>query len=128
MTGRKRGRVGWGLFAAALAGLAAYMFTVGWNQANLIAGVAGFFVAAVGLALALTGRRQSTAPQGPGHFELRIGRATAGRDIRQEAHVAAGDDLSADMARVSARDGSVLQRIRALARPPAGQARRGGDG
>lgn len=128
MTARGRVRVGWGMFAAALAGLAAYMASVGWNQANLIAGVAGFFVAAVGLALALAERRQPTAPQGPGHFDLRIDKARAGRDIGQEADVASGDDVSAHMARVSAREGSVLQRIRALAQPPAGRARRGGNG
>jgi hypothetical protein len=53
------GRIGWAVFAAALVGLTGYMISVGWNQANLIAGVAGFFVAVAGLALAVAGRYQS---------------------------------------------------------------------
>jgi hypothetical protein len=31
-------RIGWGLFITAVAGVAAYMASVGWDKANLIAG------------------------------------------------------------------------------------------
>lgn len=53
MTTRVWGRAGWTVFGATVAGIAAYMVSVGWNQASLIAGVVGFFVAVAGLALAV---------------------------------------------------------------------------
>jgi hypothetical protein len=49
------------VFAAALVGLTGYMISVGWNQANLIAGVVSLFVAVAGLALAVANRYQLPA-------------------------------------------------------------------
>lgn len=115
------------MFFAALIGLAAYMASAGWSQANLIAGVAGFFVAAIGLALALAERHQASAPRERGHIELRMRGAVADRDIVQEGHVASEQNVSAHINRVSARNGSVVQRIRGLSRLPAGKTRRGGN-
>jgi hypothetical protein len=112
MAARGRGRIGWGIFAAALAGLAAYMMTVGWNQASLIAGVVGFFVAAIGLAVPLAGR----SPKSPEkHVQFKqVMRDVKGAAVGQEAEVTPGYDGSQEMTHVRSSDGAVRQRIRLM--------------
>ena len=111
------------MFVVALSGLAAYMVSVGWSQANLIAGVAGLFVAVVGLALALEARH-STAQQGSGQIKQQM-RDVHAKNVTQDAYVLSGESLSQDMAGVTARNGSVEQRIRAFTRLRARGVRRG---
>jgi len=106
-----RRRVGWIVFAVAVTGLAVYMTSVGLNQASAIAGVGGFFVAVIGLALALAGR--STESLTPGQSHQQMSDVVAGKNVAQVSRVAS-DDVSQGMARVTARTGSVYQFVRGI--------------
>jgi membrane protein implicated in regulation of membrane protease activity len=113
------------MFVAAVAGVAAYMASVGWSQANLIAGVAGFFVAVVGLALALSERR-SAARGERGHSIQDMTDIVVGGDAAQIACISPVEDVSQNMARVTARNGHARQVIWVFGRPHARDARRRG--
>lgn len=97
---------GLGFFLTAVVGLAAYMASVGWNKANLIAGVGAFFVAIVGLVLALrpSGSRERSGVQ------VRMRKADAGVTAAESVDVPAGPPVLAEMHDVSGRN--VMQWIR----------------
>jgi hypothetical protein len=82
------GRVGWAVFVAALIGLTGYMISAGWNQANLIAGVAGFFVAVVGLALAVADRYRSPVSRELSALKISAGTLTSQARLGSESGLA----------------------------------------
>jgi hypothetical protein len=88
MAARGRERIGWGVLIVSLAGLAAYMASVGWNQANMIAGIGGFFVAVGGLALALAERHSATVEE-RGQIRQRI-RDVHANSVTQDALAPSG--------------------------------------
>jgi hypothetical protein len=115
-------RVGWGFFIAAVLGVTAYMASVGWSKANLVAGVGAFFVAIAGLALAVR-------PPVPGErrgVQMRMSKVRAGETAAQRAEVPAGIPVLAEMHDVSGRD--VWQRIRRPVRPAEAGDEDGRDG
>jgi hypothetical protein len=120
MAARGWGRLGWAISAIATIALAAYMVSVGWSRANLIAGVGAFFVAVAGLALALAARQRAQMEQ----MEQRMCDMKAKRVV-QEAHVSPPDKVIQSMARITAR--SVYQRIRAFTQVRAHNVGREGD-
>lgn len=104
-------RIGWGFFIAAVVGIAAYMASVGWNKANLIAGIGAFFVAVAGLALAV----RPPVPSERGGVHMRMRKVRAGNTAAERADVPAGTPVLAEMHKVSGRN--VWEWIRAHARP-----------
>lgn len=79
---------GWLVFGTTSVGMAAYMFSVGWDRANLIAGIGGFFVAFVGLALAVAAHGSARPPVS--RHEQKLAHSSAGKDARQQADVPHG--------------------------------------
>lgn len=112
MAAGTRRRAGYILFAVAVAGLTVYMVSVGLAKASTIAEVAGFFVAVIGLALALTSRH-STEQNTREHSHQQMSDVVAGKNVAQDAHVAS-DKLTQKMERVTSRSGSVHQRVRVI--------------
>jgi len=100
------------------------MATADLNQASAIAGIGGFFVAVVGLALAL-GARSPTGSHTGERSSQQMSDVIAG-DVKQDARVTAGDDVTQRMVRVTALPGSVHQRIRFI-QPRARNAKGDGD-
>ena len=118
MAARGWGRLGWAISAIATIALAAYMVSVGWSRANLIAGVGAFFVAVAGLVVALAARQRA-------QMEQRMSDVKAKRSVGQEAHVSSPDKVVQSMARITAR--SVYQRIRAFTQVRTQNVEREGD-
>lgn len=114
MRGRAWRRAGWAMFGAALAGLTAYMVSVGWSKANLVAGVAAFFVGAAGLAVALAPRRASISPERnrsgqpepPSRIKVKVRRVTSGRDVDMLTITRPGGKVTSNIKDVAAK-GSV---------------------
>ena len=118
MAARGWGRLGWAISAIATIALAAYMVSVGWSRANLIAGVGAFFVAVAGLVVALAARQRA-------QVEQRMCDVKAKRSVGQEAQVSSPDKVVQSMARITAR--SVYQRIRAFTQVRTQNVEREGD-
>jgi hypothetical protein len=125
MAARGWRRVRWAILAVAFAGLVAYMLSVGWDQASLVAVVGGFFVAVAGLTLALAERR-STAQNERGQIKQQM-RDVVGNAVLQEAQVSPAEDVTQSMEGVTARNAPARQRIRGSTRPPAGAVEAGGE-
>jgi hypothetical protein len=68
------------------------MISAGWNQANLIAGVCGFFVAVAGLALTLTARHSATSGEREHKQQMRD--VVSGRCVVQDADFPGGKRFS----------------------------------
>ena len=111
------------MFAAAVAGLTVYMISVGLRQASLIAEIAGFFVALVGLALALA-TRHSPSPREGERDELKMSHVVSGGKVVQHADAPPWKSLSLLMAHVTARNG--IYQGKSVVRPRARRARRKG--
>lgn len=111
-------------------GLAAYMVSVGWQQANLIAEIAGFFVAVVGLAVALASRRAAPLPglhgggqlQSPSQISLKMQCISSGKNVNVVTDAWPGDKVTTDIWDVAA-ERSIRHRIK-LSRGPSDAERR----
>ncbi len=114
------------LVAVALIGIAAYMIVVGWNQATAIATIGAFFLAAIGVAVAVADRR-SEGSEVRGGVTMRKRKVDAGGSVGQVADVRPDDKASLDMSQVTARSGDVEQRARVVNWPRLPGARRRGD-
>jgi hypothetical protein len=129
MAARGWSRLGWAISAIATIALAAYMVSVGWSRANLIAGVGAFFVAVPGLVVALAARQRAQMEQRAIDVKARSFRQEAidvkARSFRQEAHVSSQDKVVQSMARITAR--SVYQRLRAFTQVRTQNVEREGD-
>lgn len=126
MTTRGWRRLGWGIFAAALIGLAVYMVAVGWNRASLIAGVASFFLAATGLAVTLAARP-------PAASDERVRIATVMRDVTaggviQDVVAPSAGQVVEEMTCVTSRDKPAEQRVRVAGQQHADEDRTSGAG
>jgi hypothetical protein len=115
-------------------GLAAYMVSVGWQQAqqaNLIAEIAGFFVAVAGLAVALAPRRAAPPPelhrggqlQSPSQIRLKMQRISSGRNVNVVTDARPEDKVTTDMWDVTA-ERSIHHRIKAAPRCSEAEGRR----
>lgn len=111
------------MFAAAVAGLAVYMISVGLREASLIAEIAGSFAALAGLALALAARH-SPSPREGERDELKMSHVSGG-DVVQQADASPGKSLSLRMAHVTARNG--IYQGKSVARVHTRGERRKGD-
>lgn len=120
-------RVVWVVLAVVLAGLVFYMYEVGWSKAFLIAGIAGFFVAVAGLALAVADRSDAGSHSRGGSVVQRLHRAD-GENVRQSARVIEGTDLAQDMTKVAAKAGAIRQVAKVVPRPGRPGIRGGGKG
>jgi hypothetical protein len=124
MAARGWRRLGWVIFAAALAGLAAYMMTVGWSQASLIAEVTGLFIAVIGLAIPLA-KRSPKSSEKRVQFK-QVMRNVKGAAVDQDAEVNSGYHGLQEMTHARSSDGAVRQRIR-FTQPHARDRRRAGS-
>lgn len=119
-----RGRLGWAICVIATIALAAYMVSVGWSRADLIASVGAFFVAVAGLAVALATRDPRTSEK-RAQIDQEIHDANAAGSMVQEAQVSSQDKVIQRMARITAR--RISQRVGQLAQSRALRIGRKGD-
>ena len=114
------------MLAAAVIGLTVYMAVVGLNQASAIAGIGAFFVAVIGLALAVAAPRPAESHK-IGHTDQQMSGVVAGEHAIQEAIVTSSEDASQHMADVTAKTGSAVQRIFSIIQVRALGTKRDGD-
>lgn len=116
--------LGWLVLAGALAALVAYMASVGWTQASLVAGVAGFFVAVAGLILAIAPRKPASLHER--RQAIQQMRNVSAASAHQDAQVLPGENITQSMESITVRD--ARQRIRPSPRPIDDPAAPEGDG
>jgi hypothetical protein len=124
---RRRRRLGLGIMAAALIGLAAYMLAAGWYQSGLIATVGSFFVGIVGLAVMAM---PVSTSQGGRVRSRTVMRDVTGAGVQQDITTPSAAQVLLEMTRVISRDKPVQQQVHVADQQPArnGQRPRAQDG